>query len=293
MSREKKFAAYNPIVCFVYFPGTIVISMLTMHPAVALFSLVMAALCYININGRDAFKLIGIMLPIYALLALANPVFNTRGETILFTYIGGRVFTLEALYYGIVLAAMFISVILWFFAYHKVMTADKLLYIFGGLVPALGLAFSMIVRLVPYYGNHIKNISAARKAMSCDGEKKTLEAANIMLAMLSWSLEEGIVASDSMKCRGYGCGKRSRFSVYSFKAGDILLMLWMIVLIICIIICKAKKGLEAVFLPCINISGANNVYFVMGLTTIVLYFLTPILINVTEAVKWHFLKSRI
>lgn len=293
MSREKKFAAYNPIVCFVYFVGTIVISMLTIHPAAALISLVMAAVCYINIHGRDAFKLIGVMLPIYALLALANPVFNTRGETVLFTYIGGRVFTLEALYYGIVLAAMFVSVILWFFVYHKVMTADKLLYIFGGLVPAAGLALSMILRLVPYYGNHIKSISAARKAMSCDDENKTQETANIMLAMLSWSLEEGIVTSDSMKCRGYGCGKRSRFSVYSFKAGDVLLMLWIVVLILCIVMCKAKKGLEAAFLPCINISGADNGYFVMGLMAMVLYFATPIVINIAEAVKWHFLKSRI
>lgn len=293
MSREKKFATYNPIVCFVYFAGTIVISMLTMHPAAASLSLVMAAICYINIHGRDAFKLIGVMLPICVLLALANPVFNTRGDTVLFTYMGGRMFTLEALYYGIVLAAMFVSVIIWFFVYHKVMTADKLLYVFGGLVPTVGLVLSMILRLVPYYGNHIKNISAVRKAMSCGSEDKTMETANIMLAMLSWSLEEGIVTSDSMKCRGYGCGKRSRFSVYSFKAGDILFMLWIIVLILCIIMCKAKKGLEAVFLPHINISGVDNGYFVMGLVAMVLYFSTPILINVTEAVKWHFLKSRI
>lgn len=291
--RQKGFASYNPIVCFVYLAGTIVISMLTLHPAPALSSLVMAAVCYINIHGRAAFKLIGIMLPIFALLALANPVFNTRGETVLFTYIGGRAFTLEALYCGIVLAAMFVSVIIWFFVYHKVMTADKLLYIFGGLVPAVGLALSMILRLVPYYANHMKSISAARKAMSCGGEDKTMETANIMLAMISWSLEEGIVTSDSMKCRGYGCGKRSRFSVYSFKARDVLLMLWSIVLILCIIMCKAKKGLEAVFLPHINISGVDNGYFVMGLMAMVLYFATPIVINVTEAVKWHFLKSGI
>lgn len=293
MSREKKFAAYNPIACFVYFAGAIVISMLTMHPAAALISLIMAAVCYINMHGRTAFKLIGAMLPIFALLALANPVFNTRGETILFTYMGGRVFTLEALYYGIVLAAMFISVIIWFFVYHEVMTADKLLYIFGGLAPALGLALSMILRLVPYYGKQMKNISAARKAVSCDGENRTAETANIMLAMLSWSLEEGIITSDSMKCRGYGCGKRSRFSVYSFKAGDILFMLWIIALIVCIMMCKARKGLEAVFLPGINISGADNGYFVMGLMAMILYFATPIVINVTEAVKWRFLKSRI
>lgn len=291
--RQKGFALYNPIVCFVYFAGTIVISMLTVHPAAALLSLVMAAVCYINVHGRTAFKLIGAMIPIFALLALANPVFNTRGETVLFTYLGGRVFTLEALYYGIVLAAMFISVIIWFFVYHDVMTADKLLYIFGGLVPALGLALSMILRLVPHYGNHMKNISAARKAMSFDGENKKLETVNIMLAMLSWSLEEGIITSDSMKCRGYGCGKRSRFSVYSFKIRDVLLILWIAALIVCIIMCKAKKGLEAVFLPNINISGAENRYFVMGLMAMASYFATPIVINVTEAVKWSFLKSGI
>ncbi len=289
--RQKGFAAYNPIVCFVYFAGTIVISMLTVHPAAAFISLVMAAVCYINVHGRTAFKLIGAMIPIFALLALANPVFNTRGKTVLFTYMGGRAFTLEALYYGIVLAAMFISVIIWFFVYHEIMTADKLLYIFGGLAPALGLALSMILRLVPHYGNHMKSISAARKAISCDGENETDETANIMLAMLSWSLEEGIITSDSMKCRGYGCGKRSRFSVYSFKAKDVLLILWIAALIVCIIMCKAKKGLEAVFLPNINISGEENRYFVMGLMAMILYFATPIVINVTEAVKWSFLKS--
>ena len=82
-------------------------------------------------------------------LSLVSPLFNTNGSIVLFTYLGGRPYTLESLYYGMVLAVMFISVIIWFASYNIVMTTDKFLYIFGKAAPSISLVLSMIMRLVP------------------------------------------------------------------------------------------------------------------------------------------------
>ena len=65
-----------------------------------------------------------------------NPLFNTYGATLLFTYFD-RPYTLEALYYGAALAAVFVHMLLWFGCYNAVLTSDKFTSLFGNLIPAL------------------------------------------------------------------------------------------------------------------------------------------------------------
>ena len=59
-----------------------------------------------------------------------NPC-STMGVTIL-RYMGDNPLTLESILYGVAIAVMFGSVILWFSCVHVIMTSDKLMYLSGG-----------------------------------------------------------------------------------------------------------------------------------------------------------------
>lgn len=63
---------------------------------------------------------------------------------------------------------VFVTVIIWFSCYNVVMTSDKFIYIFGKILPALSLIFSMVLRFVPRYLAQIKVISNAQKCIGRD-----------------------------------------------------------------------------------------------------------------------------
>ena len=45
----------------------------------------------------------------------------------------------------------------------------------------------------------------------------------VFSATATWALEYGIVTAASMEARGYGVGRRTRYSPYAFKHADIVL----------------------------------------------------------------------
>lgn len=108
------------------------------------------------------------MIPFLLFMAVMNPVFNHQGVTILFYLNNGNPITKESILYGVAAACMFVTVIVWFSCYNVVMTSDKFIYIFGKILPALSLIFSMVLRFVPRYLAQIKVISNAQKCIGRD-----------------------------------------------------------------------------------------------------------------------------
>lgn len=72
-----------------------------------------------------------------------NLAFNHQGATILAYLPSGNPLTLESIAYGFAAAAMLAAVVLWFSCWNTVMTSDKLMHLFGRVVPALSLLLSM------------------------------------------------------------------------------------------------------------------------------------------------------
>lgn len=105
------------------------------------------------ISGRAAAdgRPLGYVLPVMVLAAAVNPAFSHAGATILTYLPSGNPLTLESLAYGLGAGAMLGGVMLWFACCTKVMTADKLVYLFGRAAPALSLVLSMTLRFVPRF----------------------------------------------------------------------------------------------------------------------------------------------
>lgn len=296
MSGQDTFSAYSPIINFIFYIGAIICGMFFIHPAFLVCAVILSAAYYLTIRGSRGIKIVLGMIPVWIALAVINPLVNTRGSIVLFTYFNGRPYTLEALCYGIALGAMFVSVILWFMSYNSVMTSDKFIYLFGKTLPSASLILTMVLRLVPNYQKKIKQIAGARKGIGkgADSEskrEKAEEGLTIVSALTSWAFEGGIITADSMRSRGYGTGKRTNFSIYKFETRDRLLLIIMLLLLAAVFLCGLKGGTTAAYTP--DISLASNQWTVFGAIAYFIFLAIPTALNLLEALTWHILRSKI
>lgn len=267
------------------------------HPVFLCISVFAAALYYLLLHGKKGLRMLFSMLMILLALALLNPLLNTEGNTVLFTFFGRRPFTLEALYYGLMTGGMFVSVLLWFACYNRVMSSDKFIYLFGKCIPAISLLLSMVLRLVPSFQTKAAAIIAARKCVGkapYGGRKKeTLQHSMDVLSVLtSWALEGAVITADSMRSRGYGSGKRSNYSIYRITKADRIAGAIMLLGIVLTIICVVLGGAS---MPCfpLLVPPKSSGLTVLGCLGYGMFLLLPSILHVWEDATWHILRSKI
>ena len=128
----------HPAVNFLFFAAAIVLTVVLFHPAYLLVSLLCGGAYYAVLRRARCAKTLGFLLIAMVLVAAVNPLFNTLGETTLFTLFG-RPYTWQALCYGGCAGMMLAAVSLWFLCGGIVMTSDKFTSLFGNLIPAISL----------------------------------------------------------------------------------------------------------------------------------------------------------
>ena len=220
------FSALHPALTFCYFAAVLLLTMLVLHPVFLALSLLGAlGYCAVLRGWRSLGRTLGWLVPFLVLMAALNALLNHAGVTMLFYLPNGNPVTREALCYGAAAAAMFAAVILWFQCCIVVMTAEKYLYVFGSALPGVSLLLSMALRFVPKFSAHIRSVRAAQASLGCGTREgsawqRLKNGARILSVTVSWALESGISAADSMKSRGYGAGRRTYFGNYRFTRRD-------------------------------------------------------------------------
>ena len=99
----------HPAVNFLFFAAAIVLTVVLFHPAYLLVSLLCGGAYYAVLRRARCAKTLGFLLIAMVLVAVVNPLFNTLGETTLFTLFG-RPYTWQALCYGGCAGMMFTAV---------------------------------------------------------------------------------------------------------------------------------------------------------------------------------------
>ncbi len=290
------FSAIHPIVSFTFFAVIIIFTLLFLHPVFVGVSLTAALFFSWFLSGSRGIKFSLIFcLPMFLLIALANPLFNHRGKSVLF-YLWGNPITLEAVFYGLCAAASLVAVVLWFSCYSKVITADKFLYLFAGFAPTVALLITMTLRMLPKLKVQLQTVLSIQQAIGMDVRtgnviQRLQRSMRVISTLLSWSMEDGMETANSMKARGYGLKKRSTFSLFKFDRRDGLILL--------IELCLAGICLTGFFLgfgtmrfypslvPLKTSAAALCLYTVFW----ILAFL-PMLIELRENIKWHFCKLK-
>lgn len=289
----RRFEEYHPTAVAVYFLLTAGLCMFSMHPVLLTLSLIGAVICLSVLGGMRPWRSHLYALLLFAGVALVNPLVSHKGVTVLFVLNRNPV-TLEATLYGLAAGAMLLATLYWFRAFTRVMTSEKLLHIFGSLSPRFALMLSMALRYVPLFSRQAAQVDQSQKAMGLYREENLIDrirgGMRIFSVMVTWTLENGIITADSMTARGYGLGHRSRYTIFRWRIGDVLLLTASALLTALTLWGLADAAVA--YYPAFHLSPLTTRtltgYISYGLLT-----LLPALITGKEALKWHCLRSNI
>lgn len=222
------FSSYHPAALLAYFAAVLLVSMFTANPVILGLSL-LGSVCFCAMLERPRIFVRGLAfyIPLFIVIAVTNPLFSHNGATPLF-FLNGNPVTLEAILYGADIAAMLVAVLYWFKCFNRIMTSEKILFLFGRLIPKLSLLLSAALRFIPLYASQMKKVYQAQKAMGLYAGTGVADRVRggmrVFSAVLTWSLENAVDTGDSMKARGYGLKGRSHFSLFRFTLRDGLLL---------------------------------------------------------------------
>ncbi len=289
------FFKLHPAVNFIFFAFVLALSMFIMNPICLALSLVCAFVNAVYLNGIKTVKLcLKFILPMALLIVLINPVFNHQGVTILTYFPWDNPLTLESIVYGIASAALLSSVVLWFSVFNSVMTSDKIVYLFGKIIPSLSLVLSMSLRFVPKFSAQLKNVRNAQRCIGRDvsdgsAVSRIKNGIRIISIMLSWSMENAIETADSMKSRGFGLNGRTAYSIYKFDRRDLVMLIIVALLGVSVSVSAIMGVIDFTYYPSIKGSLTDVpsliVFFLYGILMLI-----PTILNIGEGIKWKRLR---
>ena len=291
------FSKRHPIVNFLFFLGAIGFGVVIQHPAYLAAGFTFGTTYYLLLNGKKGTKMLLGLLPLFLIMTAINPLFNVYGATILF-HLFGRPYTLEALYYGAAIAAVFVVMLIWFGCYNTVLTSDKFTSLFGNLIPSLSLLLVMVLRLIPNLMRKAAQLTGARESIgkgsgeNATNKEKLTDGMTILSALTDWALEGGVVTGDSMRSRGYGSAKRTSFMIYRLTGIDLVLLVLQFLLAALVLATAMTGGTTATYTPDFYIAPVNR-ETVWGFLAYCAYLSIPTVLHIKEAIQWHISRSKI
>ena len=220
----KAYERLHPAVGGVFFLSLLIITMFLSHPVIHAVSLAGGLIFQRIIQRRKSFyKSLAVYLVILVTVTITNPIISQLGATVLFRIFGLK-YTLQALLYGVDMGIMLVAVSSWCVNMSKVLTAEKITYLFAKRLPKTAMLISMTIRYIPLLRRRWTEVYRAQRSSGEFAGKTAIGRISAYLhafsILIGWSLECAVESSRSMRARGYGGGKRTSFSVYRFKAGD-------------------------------------------------------------------------
>jgi len=284
------FYGLHPLTGFIWFAFVLAFSMTTDHPVLLGISLLCGYAWFLKLKKGRGLKSLLYMLPLFLLTAAMNPLFSHEGATILYWMKSGNPMTLESIVYGIAAGAMLVCLVSWFGCFGEMMTSDKLIWLFGRFIPHLSVLISMALRFVPRFTKKIGEFYRVRKSL-CP-EKKLSGALHSFSAAVTWALENAVETADSMRSRGYGLKGRTAFSIYRFTRRDAGFTALTLVFGITVLALRLAGLAEWMYYPVLM----GELFSPYAFAVYIPYFLLcalPIIYDITEALKWKAILSKI
>lgn len=294
---RREFSTYHPAVCFGFFCIVICTGFFMFHPVYLVIALAASAVYALLLGGVRVLKfMVCFLLPVTAVSAAVNALVNPRGATVLL-YTEHVQITEEALIYGILTGVMISAVLLWFSCFNRIMTSDKIIYLFGRMLPVISMMISMVMRFIPRFRRQIQKISQAQRCMGRDAGNGSLKerishGMGILSVMFTWALENSIDSADSMRARGYGTGRRSFFSIYRFDRRDRIAALILLILTAAVAAGAAAGSCHMEFYPEIIMQRAEGMDIIFYTAYSLLCFF-PVIVEAKEVALWKYLQSKI
>ncbi|MFN2927436.1 energy-coupling factor transporter transmembrane component T [Lachnospiraceae bacterium YH-ros2228] len=223
----------HPLSLFFFYLFVILCPMFSLHPLLLSLSFVMGAI-YVRVlfDRQTLMKSLLSFPPFALLLVLINGLTSHYGESILF-YINGNRITLEALLRGFFMALALWAVLLWCLNFQKVLSRDKLIWLFSAWAPRLGLTISMVLHYLPNLRRRFQEVHDAELAMGHEGHsrmQKIRQSSIEFSTVLSWSLESAIETGDSMDARGYALHHKTSYNRFHWNSRSLCFLILTLIL---------------------------------------------------------------
>ena len=293
--NKDAFSGFHPVVNFLFFVVALGLTMFIQQPVYLLISMISGCAYLLYLQGKKGFlRQVGYLVPILVMMAIMNPMFNHEGITVLWYLPNDNPVTLEAICFGLASAVMMGASIVWFNCCNTVFTSDKIIYLFGRVIPALSLMISMTLRFVPRFKNFLQSVLRTQQAMHKpeNTKEKLQQALAAFSATVSWAMEQSIVSADSMKSRGYGLFGRTAFSIYIFEKRDGVALMMLFLLCVGTVVPHLVGLMGWTYYPSMtgDLLGPVQGFAYLcygGMCNL------PLIIDLMEDRKWNALRSKI
>ena len=283
----------NPAAVTVYYFSVIGLCMFTMDPVITACALLSGIVNSLFGPGRKRRAPHALFASVFVITFLINPVISHNGVTVLF-FVNDNPVTAEALVYGSAVAAMILSVMYWFWSYSSVMTSDRVLYVTSRLSRKFSLVLSVSMRFFPLFLERTRRVKNAQKASGSysDGNivKRIRGDLRVFSVMTGWALENGIITAESMEARGFGSGKRTYYSDFSFSKRDFCFTASALALTACAAV--FIRSVTFAYYPELVFSFRNALPLPGYVSYFILCFYPPVA-EMKEEIRWKCLRSGI
>lgn len=291
-----RFKDSHPVTLLVYFLSVFLVTMFTLNPIMLAIAL-LGGMAYSTVfqKRREFVKSMAFYGVLFLVIALTNPLFSHNGVTPLF-FINGNAVTLEAVLFGVDMAAMLVAVMYWFQCFNNVMTSDKLLFLVGRFSPKISIVMSSALRFIPHFKEQAGRIRQAQRAMglySSDSFTDRIRSVcRVFSSLVTWAFENAIDTGASMKARGYGLKGRSCFSRFCFRVSDGVLISLIVAIDVLVIMVMMTGGIDFSFYPELSSFDLDALEIVAYAAWGVLTWI-PCILEVKENIQWTYYRSKI
>lgn len=280
------FAKSHPVLNFLFFASVVAFGMVFFHPVFLCVSFVAALLYSVRLRGRGTLKLFRFLLPTLLVVVLIGAAFNHYGVTTLFVLSNGNRVTLEAIVHSFATGGMVLTVFLWFTCYDAVVTSDKFLHVFGRVFPTGALLISMTLRFIPLLTKRMRKIFEGQKGIGNGKSGRLLSGLHALSILVTWSLENAVDVSDSMKSRGYGLRGRTSYTRFLWTRRDVLLCVFVLLADALTVAGIVVGQTRALYNPYIDLPKITPFSYVLYVGYALLCFM-PLTLDLAEDYKWN------
>ena len=219
------FESCHPAVNFIFFAAALYGTVCFNHPVFLAAAYISAFAYSVRRCGKRAVAFNLCLLPLILVFALYYSSYHHFGVTVLRQNFIGNNLTVESFVYGLVIGLRFATLCMWLEAMFRVVSSDKVVYLFGRVSPRLSLFLTILLRLIPRIGREARKINLAQKGIGCGSNqgnvfRRFVNCLRISSMLITWMISALVLESDSMRARGSLRRGSTAFSIYRFDNRD-------------------------------------------------------------------------
>ena len=219
------FETCHPAVNFIFFAAVLYGAASFTHPVFLAIAYLCAFAYSVRRRGRRAIGFNLCLLPLVLVFALYYSAYHHFGVTVLMKNSIGNNMTLESFVYGLAIGLRFAALCMWLEAMFRVVSSDKVVYLFGKVSPRLALFLTILLRFIPRIGREAGRIDLAQKGIGRGSDqggifRRFVNCLRIFSMLITWMISALALESDSMRARGSLLRGRTAFSIYRFDNRD-------------------------------------------------------------------------